>query len=245
MSAFAPRKPLRRYVIAGPDWQAALLAMLAAERFPDLAFATACAPAGPEHELEAFVHAELSPRLMAMIADAVIREWPSFVIAGGGLAQTVTMTAGVFDPSQMVASAAQALPRVPPQAAHWQPVNSDIVWIDVGKLWADPRLVTAAPPVRSRWLDWTGFVDLKTLVLADFSEDPARFHRQYLPLTPSQIFARRVDHGSPRPALAFHGDPGTLALDYMRSYPSQLGHMSQVSEAAFAIIDDMQRDRVG
>lgn len=242
MTGPSTRKSPKKIVITGPDWQAALLALIVAGRFPHIEIAMACERGDGERELETFIHAELSPVVAATISDAIIREWPDFVITGGGTTHMVPMVAGVFDPSQMIASAAQTLTSVPPEAAHWQSVNADAVWIDIQQLWQDLRPTITAPAINSHWLDWNGPAELQQLVLADFGEDPSQYHRQYLPLSPGRIFARRVDHRGRIPGLDFSARSSSLAAQYMHQFPSRLACIGQLAGVATRMVSEMQSE---
>lgn len=242
MTGPSARKSPKKIVIAGPDWQAALLALIVADRFPHIEIAMACERGDGERELETFIHAELSPIVAAAISDAIIREWPDFVITGVGTTHMVPMVAGVFDPSQMIASAAQTLTSVPPEAAHWQSVNPDTAWIDIRQLWKNLKLTFNAPVISSRWLGWNGPAELQQLIVADFGEDPSQFHRQYLPLSPGRIFARRVDHQGRAPRLDFSARSSSLAAQYMHQFPSRLACVGQLAGVAIRMVSEMQRE---
>jgi hypothetical protein len=213
----------QRYVINGPGWLPALAALVLADRFPRHHIAVAYDATGASQDLEPFIFDELSDDIKRIIADAVVRQWDDFVIAGSGQIKTVCKAAGLFDPAQLIVDAMRRLPSVPVEIA--QTPQSSSVWIDLRTFAESCSYVHVFSTTNSRWVEWDGSLHLPCPVFADFDDGNLDWHRQYLPLAPNRILVRRVDHIATSRPLDFSQTPTDLATQYQRQYPSTLHYL--------------------
>lgn len=220
----------RDIIFAGGDWHPAFVALILASRLPGSSIKLALPDGISGQQLEPFIFEELTDDVTSIIADAVVREWPEFAIAGGGQIKRTNMAAGVLDPSQLIVDALHKLPSVPAQAAHWVSSPSpSAIWIDVPSLLEMPDSLYTIPTTISRWVDWDGAAHVPYLVLADFNDAEPDRHRQYLPLVTNRLMVRTITHGTVAENIDFTLAPANVAKQYLQQWPSNLARLSHLA----------------